>query len=88
MDQAQRSKLRISIESLLIDLNEEIFSISEELTKSITRGFGGAYLEEGTRVEFEQRKRQIVKKIKENIDENASVRLIRRQLKIRGESPP
>lgn len=36
IDQQQRSKLRITIESLLIDLNEEIFSISEELAKSFT----------------------------------------------------
>jgi hypothetical protein len=36
LDQQQKSKLRITIESLLIDLNEEIFSISEELAKSYT----------------------------------------------------
>ena len=36
IDQQQKSKLRITIESLLIDLNEEIFSISEELAKSYT----------------------------------------------------
>lgn len=29
-----KSKLRITIESLLIDLNEEIFAISDELAKS------------------------------------------------------
>ena len=29
-----KSRLRITIESLLIDLNEEIFAISEELAKS------------------------------------------------------
>jgi len=36
VDQQLKSKLRITIESLLIDLNEEIFSISEELSKSYT----------------------------------------------------
>ena len=36
IDTSVKSKLRITIESLLIDLNEEIFSISEELAKSYT----------------------------------------------------
>ena len=36
IDAQLKSKLRIIIESLLIDLNEEIFSISEELAKSYT----------------------------------------------------
>ena len=31
-----KSRLRITIESLLIDLNEEIFALSEELAKSFT----------------------------------------------------
>ena len=31
-----KSRLRITIESLLIDLNEEIFALSEELAKSYT----------------------------------------------------
>lgn len=86
MDQHQRSKLRISIESLLIDLNEEIFSISEELTKSITRGFSHVYLDESTRMEFETRKRQLVRKIKENVDENPTVKLLRRNLRIQDQS--
>ena len=33
LDQASRSKARIQIESLLIDLNEELFAISEEMAK-------------------------------------------------------
>jgi hypothetical protein len=31
---AAKSKVRIAIESLLIDLNEEIFTLSEELANS------------------------------------------------------
>jgi hypothetical protein len=31
LDQGQKSGLRIQIESILIDINEEIFAISEEL---------------------------------------------------------
>lgn len=34
LDHHSRSKLRILIESLLIDLNEEIFALSEELARS------------------------------------------------------
>ena len=33
MDQMLRSKFRIQIEGLLIDINEEIFAISEEISK-------------------------------------------------------
>ena len=33
-----KSRLRIAIESLLIDLNEEIFAISEELAQGYSHG--------------------------------------------------
>lgn len=33
IDQSNRSKLRINIETLLIDINEELFAISEELAR-------------------------------------------------------
>ncbi len=33
IDQNSRSKLRILIETLLIDINEELFTLSEEITK-------------------------------------------------------
>lgn len=33
IDQQSRSKLRINIETLLIDINEELFAISEELAR-------------------------------------------------------
>eukprot|EP00347_Sterkiella_histriomuscorum_P010150 403377411 len=82
LDQHQKSKIRITIESLLIDLNEEIFSISEELTKSITRNFSKVYLEEGKRIDFQQRCRQLEKKIQSSIDEDASVKIIRRNMRI------
>lgn len=35
LDQSGKSKMRIHIESLLIDLNEEIFAISEELATAL-----------------------------------------------------
>lgn len=34
VENSAKSRLRITIESLLIDLNEEIFALSEELAKS------------------------------------------------------
>lgn len=34
LDQGGKSRLRIQIESLLIDLNEEIFAISEDLSSA------------------------------------------------------
>ena len=36
VETTQKSRLRITIESLLIDLNEEIFALSEELAKSFS----------------------------------------------------
>ena len=33
IDQQSKSKLRINIETLLIDINEELFAISEELAR-------------------------------------------------------
>ena len=53
-----KSRLRITIESLLIDLNEEIFALSEELAKSFTAE-GSRTLVSKAR-EFEMRKKQIV----------------------------
>ena len=70
----------------MIDLNDEIFAISEELTKSITRNFSKVYLEQGKRKEFEQRKRRLEKKIRESIDEDPSVKLIRRNFRIQNQT--
>ena len=38
VDINSKSRLRIAIESLLIDLNEEIFAISEELARGYSQG--------------------------------------------------
>ncbi|CDW78098.1 UNKNOWN [Stylonychia lemnae] len=91
MDQHQKSKIRINIESLLIDLNEEVFSLSEELTRSITKGFSKVQIEPYKRVEFEDRLKHIQKKIKDNIDENPCIKIIRRNMRIQNQttlSPP
>ena len=95
LDHHARSKLRILIESLLIDLNEEIFALSEELARSFasfdmrSQLPGGSPLQRA--LEFDQRKNQLMRKIKESIDDNHSVKIIRRHAKIatiQSESPP
>jgi len=55
LEQPVKSKLRITVESLLIDLNEEIFSISEELAKSYTFERSSNLLQKAK--EFQQRKK-------------------------------
>ena len=50
-----KSRLRITIESLLIDLNEEIFAISEELAKSYNAEHSRALVNKAR--EFAERKK-------------------------------
>eukprot|EP00347_Sterkiella_histriomuscorum_P001188 403372989 len=90
LDQQLRSKLRITIESLLIDLNEEVFAISEELAKSFTFERNKNTLMQRAQ-EFEQRQRQIIKKIKDSIDKNPTIKNLRRSQRITNitnSSPP
>lgn len=85
LDHQQRSRLRILIESMLIDVNEEIFALSEELAKSfgsMDRGAGAGINKIQRAFEFDQRKNQLLRKIKEMIDDNHSVKIIRRHAKI------
>jgi hypothetical protein len=81
LDHQQRSRLRITIESLLIDLNEEVFALSEELARSFasfeTRG--GAVQRAR---EFERREKALVRKIREQIEDSHSVKVIRRHAKV------
>ena len=68
MEVSAKSRLRITIESLLIDLNEEIFALSEELAKS--------YSEQQARVlvtkarEFDLRKKNLIKRVVKTIEED------------------
>ena len=87
IDQQQKSKLRITIESILIDLNEEIFTISEELAKSYTFERNNKSILVKAK-DCNQRKNALLKKIKETIDQNALVKLIRRNQRILNQSPP
>lgn len=57
VDQQQKSKIRITIESILIDLNEEIFNISEELAKSYTFDRNKNLMQKAK--EFENRKNSL-----------------------------
>ena len=50
-----KSRLRITIESLLIDLNEEIFALSEELAKSYTADMAKVLVKKAR--EFDHRKK-------------------------------
>ena len=56
-----KSRLRITIESLLIDLNEEIFALSEELAKSFTAERSRLLVSKAR--EFEMRKKQMLKRV-------------------------
>jgi hypothetical protein len=77
VEPAIRTKLRINIESLLIDLNEEIYEISEELAKSFTPERQEAYVMKAR--EFEFRKKKLIKRINTQIDSNSVVNNIRRK---------
>jgi len=67
-------------------LNEEIFNISEELAKSFTFERNKNIL--GKAKEAEHRKNVLLKKIKDSIDSNPSVRLLRRNARIMNQTPP
>ena len=86
LDHHSRSKLRIQIESLLIDLNEEVFALSEELAKSYGHGEPRGTALARAR-EFEQRMLVVMRRVREDIDDSHSVKLVRRHAKIASTSP-
>ena len=55
VETSAKSRLRITIESLLIDLNEEIFALSEELAKSYSGEEARALVSKAR--EFDHRKK-------------------------------
>ena len=75
-----KSRLRITIESLLIDLNEEIFALSEELAKSYTVEQAKVLVSKAR--EFEHRKKQLIKRVTKTIDEDQVARIVSREFKI------
>jgi|LauGreDrversion4_2_1035121.scaffolds.fasta_scaffold1462563_2 hypothetical protein len=70
LDHQQRSRLRIMIESLLIDLNEEIFSLSEELARSYSGAYESGSVSMSRARQFEERMLGIMRRAREDIDDN------------------
>ena len=75
-----KSRLRITIESLLIDLNEEIFAISEELAKSYNAEHSRALVSKAR--EFAERKKQLIRRVTKTIEEDSVARIVNREFKI------
>ena len=80
MEVNAKSRLRITIESLLIDLNEEIFALSEELAKSYS-GEQARILVTKAR-EFDLRKKNLIKRVVKTIEEDQIARIVSREFKI------
>lgn len=86
VDTSSKSRLRIAIEALLIDLNEEIFVIAEEKAS----GFDGneARLMVSKAREFQHRKKQIIKRVNRLLAEDPVARQVARENKIKLRSRP
>lgn len=65
LDPSTKSSYRIMVETMLIDLNEEIFLISEELARSI--GTPSADLNKKAE-HFNRKKKILVKKIEKELE--------------------
>ena len=76
-----KSKLRITVESLLIDLNEEMYELSEELSKSFVPERQEAYVLKAR--EFDFRKKKLLKRVQTQVEANNQVRQIRREGRMR-----
>ena len=68
--------MRILLESLLIDLNEEMYELSEELSKSYQNDQLSIYCSKSH--EFEKRTSLLVKRIRSQVDSNQAVKTIRK----------
>jgi len=62
-------------------LNEEVFALSEELARSFTFERNRHSLASKAQ-EFEQRQKILLKKIKDSINSNATIKTLRRSLRI------
>jgi hypothetical protein len=80
-----KSRLRITIESFLIDLNEEIFALSEELARSLSEDSGPAPIVSKAR-EFDVRKRAILKKVEQTLANDPIAKIVKREFRISAES--
>jgi len=77
IDQGYKSKLRISIESLLIDLNEEIFAISEDMSSAFSSNKPSGQDLLFKAQEYEQKKIKIFSKIRSSISLNPLVKIVK-----------
>ena len=68
VENSAKSRLRITIESLLIDLNEEIFALSEELAKSYNTEHSKQMVSKAR--EFAERKKHLVRRVTKTIEED------------------
>ena len=68
-----KSKLRIQIENYLIELNEEIYTISEELARVYSTPTNSAKSDIAKKArEFERRKNLLIKRVKKTIQEGSA----------------
>ena len=81
MEISAKSRLRITIESLLIDLNEEIFAISEEIAKSFTES--SAYPLVSKAREYDVRKRNLLKRVSKTILDDPIAKVVRKEFGIK-----
>ena len=66
VDQQTRSRFRIQIESLMIDLNEEIYAVREEVTRLLQISqLTTSQLNDDRRSEFEGRKVDLLTRVHE-----------------------
>ena len=64
LDQMVRSKFRIQIEGLIIDINEELFAISEEISKVFLNNSQLSAQNQNHKIqEFENKKQSIFQRI-------------------------
>jgi len=77
IDQSSRSKIRIHIESLLIDINEEVFAISEELGKIFQFDKSNNCSQLGGKLQdFEKRQEYLIKKVADSVEQNPLIKYL------------
>ena len=74
VDQAEKSSLRIKIESLLIDFNEEVFSLTEELARAYQDSDLNYQEELAERAQlFQEKHNSIMKRLQALFSQNPSI---------------
>ena len=68
VDANAKSHLSIAIESMLIELNEEVYALSEELALGYSLGQAASMVSKAR--EFDHRKKQLVKRVTKLLEED------------------